>query len=601
MSAPLTEGPERAALVRLGAPMALGIVFIIAINVVDTYFVGQLGTNELAAMSFTFPVVTLVMSVAMGLGIGTTSAVSRAIGADDSAAARRLTTHALFLAILVVAVVSGIGVLTQRQLFLWLGAEEKVLPLLTEYMTIWYAGAVFLVVPIVGSGVMRAQGDEKTPMLIMMVSAISNLALDPLMIFGAGPIPRMELRGAALATVLARSVTLLMSLWVLGKRMKLIELHLPSPAELKTSFQEILSVGLPATLAGALTPIATAVMTGLVAEHGGAAVAAYGIGARLEGLLLIPPMAVASALTPFIGQNWGAHRPERVARALRTSRSFVLLWGLAAWLLLLLLGRTLAGLFSQSPQVIEVAGAYLAIVPLSYGAHGLVGIVSSAFNAVDRAVRATLLSAIRGLGLAIPLAWLGARFAQSEGVFAGIAASTVITALLCTWWSKDLFTVQPQLGARRPPPKSGEALVRLDAQMERSLDKLLDRTVDIEGVVVAARPINTLGFYSQGVELGHAHRTGHIDLHVPPPVHDALIAEGRAEHHRLHHDLSWITHRLNHERDVEEAVWLLQLCATIARFARSEDAQAAQLRAALDALDASDSLKDAVASALAHC
>ncbi|MEX1365216.1 MAG: MATE family efflux transporter, partial [Nannocystaceae bacterium] len=397
--AQLVEGPIGPILARLAVPMGLGIVFIIALNLADTYFVGQLGTDELAAMSFTFPVVTLVMSVVMGVGIGSTSALAREIGAGDEHAIRRLATHAIMLAFVIVVLVSGLGLLTQEATFRLLGAEPHILPLLSEYMTIWYLGAVFLVVPMIGMGSLRATGDTRTPMFIMMAAAIVNIALDPVFIFGAGFVPAMGLRGAAIATLIARSVTLVLALWVL-RREDLLDVHVPTWAELRRSWWSILSVGLPAAVTNALAPVATAVLTWLIAREGTEAIAAYGVGSRVEGLLLIAPMALGAALTPFIGQNWGGHHLDRVGRAIVLARNFVVAWGIGAWILLALGGSVVAEVFTDDPKVVELVHIYLWIVPLSYGASGLVSVASASFNAVDKAVRSTVLSALRSLGLA---------------------------------------------------------------------------------------------------------------------------------------------------------------------------------------------------------
>jgi putative MATE family efflux protein len=287
--ATLIEGDVRSALISLAVPMSLGIVFLIALNLVDTYYVGRLGTEELAAISFTFPVIMLVMSATMGLGVGTTSAIARAIGSGDTRKIRRLTTHALILGVLVVALLSGLGLLTQRMVFASLGAERHVLDLVLEYMTIWLLGAAFLVIPMLGSGAIRATGDAKTPMFIMLGAAIVNGLLDPVLIFGLGPIPAMGLRGAALATLGARLLTFIAALWVLGPRLKMLEWHLPKLAELADSWRSILSVGIPAALTNMLAPVATGVMTALIATRGSAAVAAWGVDSRLEGLVLTCP------------------------------------------------------------------------------------------------------------------------------------------------------------------------------------------------------------------------------------------------------------------------------------------------------------------------
>jgi len=556
--AELLTGPIGPAIARLAVPMALGIVFIIAIDLCDTYFVGLLGTHELAAMSFTFPVISLAVSVVMGISIGATSALSREIGAGDEQAVRRLSTHAMLLAVLIVLLVSGLGLLTQDYVFVLLGAEPELLPLLDAFMTIWYLGAVFLVVPMIGMGAIRATGDGSTPMYIMMVAAIVNVILAPMLIFGWGPVPRLELRGAATATVIARSITLVLSLWVL-RRKDLLDLHVPTAGELWRSWTRILSVGLPAAITNALAPVATAVMTWLVARHGTEAVAAYGVGSRVEGLLLIVPMALGAALTPFIGQNWGAHQEDRVARGIVVARNFAVAWGAGSWVVLALGGNHLADVFTDDPRVAEMVHTYLWIVPLSYGANGLVSVASAAFNAVDRAVRSTLLSALRSLGLAIPLAALGSAMLGLPGVFIGIALATVLTAGLAYLWIRDLTA----------PASRGQAAIEgVTPTVDLALKELVGQMRDLPDVDVHLTRQRALGFFVGKRELGHVHRRGQLDVAFPPEVRDQLVREGKVDHHRIVHDSCWVTHRLESVDDVAEAVWLLRLAHALHRLAK---------------------------------
>lgn len=557
--AELLTGPIGPAIRRLAVPMALGIVFILAIDLCDTYFVGLLGTAELAAMSFTFPVISLAVSTVMGISIGATSALSREIGAGDEQAVRRLATHAMLLAVLIVLLVSGLGLLTQDYVFVLLGASPELLPLLDAFMTIWYLGAVFLVVPMIGMGAIRATGDGSTPMYIMMTAAIVNVILAPIMIFGWGPVAGMGLRGAAIATVIARSITLVLSLVVL-RRKDLLDLHVPSAAELMRSWTRILSVGLPAAVTNALAPVATAVMTWLVARHGTEAVAAYGVGSRVEGLLLIVPMALGAALTPFIGQNFGAHKEDRVARGIVVSRNFAVAWGLGAWLVLALGGNRLADVFTDDPRVAEMVHTYLWIVPLSYAANGLVSVASAAFNAVDKAVRSTLLSALRSLGLAIPLAALGSAFFGLPGVFIGITTATVLTAALAYLWMRGLTA--PARSGGEPRLAGSSPAVAL------ALEELVGQMRDLPDVDVHLTRQRALGFYVGTRELGHVHHRGQLDLAFPPEVRDQLVREGKVDHHRIVHDACWVTHRLARVDDVAEAVWLLRLAHAIDRLAK---------------------------------
>lgn len=608
--ATLVQGDVKKALISLALPMTLGIVFIIAVNLVDTYFVGQLGTAELAAMSFTFPVVNLVMAAAMGLSIGVTSAVARALGADDQGAVKRLTTHAIILAALVVALISVVGVLTQEQVFTMLGAEPELIPLLTDYMTIWYAGAVFLVVPIVGNGVMRATGDARSPALIMMFAALANLILDPIFIFGFGPVPALGLRGAAFATLISRSFTLIFTLYILIARQRLLEWRWPQLSVLLKSWKTIMSVGLPAMVTNVLAPIAAATMTAIIALQGSAAVAGYGIGGRVEGLLLIAIFGLSSALTPFIGQNWGAHHPERVAEALRISGRFVLLWGTGVWLVLIGTGSYLARIFTDDPAVIDAARTYLWLVPLSYGAYGLVSVASSTFNAIDRAVRSTALSALRSLALAVPLAFLGGELYGLTGVFAGISIATGASGVVAYVWMRRAaasgMEAIPHAEAATAPASGdrdgdselrGRHLRRIPNIVESAVDDLLDRVGELTDISVRARPINTLGFYIGSYELGHIHRDGHLDVRLPPAIHDQVIAEGRAEHHRHHHDTCWMSVQVKEPSDSERAAWLLHLGQAFGRllYRRGEQAEI------LAELNPSDELRAAMLQSAELC
>ena len=223
----LIEGPVGKTLIRLTLPMMIGIVGMVAFNLVDTFFVGRLGTLELAAMSFTFPVVLVVSSLARGLGVGTSAVISRIIGEGDQQKVRRITTDALLLSLIIVIAFVIAGLFTIEPLFRLLGADDSILPLIKQYMSIWYLGMPFVVIPMVGNNAIRATGDTKTPSLIMVGAILVNLVLDPLFIFGPGPFPRWELAGAAFATATARAAAMVISLLVLGRREKMITVVLP--------------------------------------------------------------------------------------------------------------------------------------------------------------------------------------------------------------------------------------------------------------------------------------------------------------------------------------------------------------------------------------
>ena len=238
-------------LVRMTTPMVLGIISILVLGLVDAWFISRLGTAELAAIGFTFPVTFGITGLSLGLGIGTASLLSRTLGAGHHHQAQRLTTDALLLAVVIVAVVSVLGLATIEPLFRLLGADEalfpgshigvqeNVLPHITEYMTVRYLGALFLFLPMLGNAILRSTGDTRTPAVIMTTLAVLNGVLDPLLIFGIGPFPRLELQGAALANVIAFATVCVMSLLILWRREHLIELALPRLGEVVQNWKDL--------------------------------------------------------------------------------------------------------------------------------------------------------------------------------------------------------------------------------------------------------------------------------------------------------------------------------------------------------------------------
>ncbi|WP_237064476.1 MULTISPECIES: MATE family efflux transporter [Microbulbifer] len=430
----LLEGPVAGHLQRLALPMVWGILATMSFNVVDTYFVAQLGNAQLAAMSFTFPVVMVINAFAIGLGAGTSSAVARAYGAGDLERVRRLVTDAAMLAFLVALAISVVGLATIKPLFRLLGAEEAMLPLIADYMVPWYLGATFAVVPMVCLSALRAIGNSWVTGRIMVAVALFNLVLDPLLIFGLLGFPRLELQGAALSTVIARGVSFVAALYFLIRKEHLLAAPQLRPAALLQSWRTVLKVGLPAIATNVIIPMAGGVVVALVAVHGAEAVAGLGVALRIEPLALIVFYALSSVVGPFMGQNAGAGKVDRMRETVSVLARFCVGFGLLLAAVLYVAGEPLVRLFSDSGEVIAVAVAYLTLVPFSYAGYGFVMSANASFNGLGRPLPATLVSFLRVLGIYLPLAWVGNQVWGITGLFAATAASNLLLGALAWWW-----------------------------------------------------------------------------------------------------------------------------------------------------------------------
>lgn len=433
-AATLTEGPVRGHLVALTVPMIWGIAAMMSLNIVDTWFVAQLGERELAAMSFTFPVTFTLVSLGIGLMAGTASVISRVLGRGDMARVRRLTSDAAVLGTGLAVACSLLGLLTLDALFGALGAGPDLLPLIGDYMVTWYAGFVFFLVPMVGLGAVRATGDSRLQSRIMIAAALANLILDPLLIFGLAGFPRMELQGAALATVIARALSFALGYWALHFRKRLLTYAIPGAGEFLSSCRQILHVGLPAAGTNMIIPLATGVVVVILARYGNNAVAGFGAATRVEQIALVPYFAMSSMIGPFVGQNLGAGRRDRIAQALSLSGRFCVASGLIMAVVLAPAAPLIMRQFADHPDVVRAGLLYLWIVPVSFGMAGMVMVVNAAFNGLGQPLPGVAVSVTRMALLYVPLAWILSRWWGVAGIFAGAALANIVSGVLAWLW-----------------------------------------------------------------------------------------------------------------------------------------------------------------------
>lgn len=443
----LVQGPVAGHLVTMTVPMVWAVLAMMLFSATDTWFVAQLGAQPLAAMSFTFPVIMVMTGLGIGMMAGTSSVLARVVGAGDLGELRRIATDTLTLAVLISVILSIAGILSLDRLFTLLGASPQVLVLIRDYMLVWYAGYALMLVPMVVLGAVRATGDTKLQARLMMASAAINLILDPLLIFGWLGFPRLELQGAALASLVARLVTLIVGAMVI-RRLKLLGSPLAPPGTLWRSWKRIVHIAAPAAGTNIIIPVSAGIIVALLATFGDDAVAGFGAATRIEALTLVVFFAMSATIGPFVGQNLGAGKPHRILESLRVSAIFCLALGAAIAVLLGLFAPQLSQLFSDDAQVSNVTTAYLRIVPWSYGAAGIIMVVNAAFNGVGKPLPGVVISAGRTLLLYVPLAYAASRFYGVPGIFAAACFSDLLSGIIAYFWFRN------SCRARLAPPQS---------------------------------------------------------------------------------------------------------------------------------------------------
>ena len=433
----LTDGEVGRTLFLISAPMMMGVSSSILAQMVEIYFIGQLGTKEIAAVTFTFPLTMALSSIALGVSIGTSSVIARGVGQGGSEVARQIGTHALLLVAVLMTCLSFLGWLLVDSFFRGIGATPETLSLIRSYLNIVFVSFPFMTVMMVGGSVMRAHGNANIPGAIMTGAAVIQLILSPILIFGWLGAPRLELDGAAWAVGIARGTTCLIILFFVI-RYRLVERYL-NLSGMWRSCKQILQVGLPAMATQLIGPVSGGIITALLATHGESVVAGFGIASRIEAVSVMLLFALSGSIGPFVGQNWGAQRKDRVQQGIRTSYRFCLLWGLLIFGVLSLFGAQFAALVDDNAQAIVAAGIYLSIVPLSYGLWGVLMMSSASFNALGKPIPSTVLAFTRMFIIYVPLALLFNHWFGFKGIFFATALANITVGIVAYLWFRNAF------------------------------------------------------------------------------------------------------------------------------------------------------------------
>ena len=424
-----TQGAVHSHLIKLTGYMVLGFISIMTASLMETIYIGRVGTEELAAISFTFPLVMIMQAVSMGLSVGASSVVARIMGVGDTAKAKLLNTHCIVLVLSLTAVLGLLVYFNLERFFTLLGAENKVLDLTLDYMQIWLLGMPFFTITLVGMTLMRAMGDAVTPGYLMTIGSSLHIVIAPFFIFGLLGLPALGLKGAAVSFVMARMVSFLSYAYVMVIRDELLIFKM---AGFFSSCRDISHVGLPAVASNLIAPVSMGVITRLLAGHGAVVVAGFGVASRIESMIQMIIFALSMSLAPFVGQNWGAGYFQRVKLALRLANWFALSWGLFAYIVLLVTAEFLVTLINDDPGVIQSAVYYLIIVPLGMGFMGVMANANSSFNALGKPLPPLLISTLQMIVVYIPLALLGDYLWGYVGIF--IASATTVCLLGTISW-----------------------------------------------------------------------------------------------------------------------------------------------------------------------
>lgn len=405
-------------------PMVMGAASLLGFNLVDSIFIARLGTEPLAAQSFTFPLHFSIIGVQVGFGIAIAAIISRALGANEADRAQRQGALVLIGGGAFMALLTFMLWLLQDRAFALLGADAGMRAVIRPYWNIWVWAAWVGAVLYFGYSIFRAHGRTFFPGTMMMITSALNLVLDPLLIFGVGPFEGFGLEGAALATLIAFGTGALIVLPMVQSQGWLQRRHILREA--RATAGPFAHIAGPAMISQLMPPLAAMFATAIVARIGDNSVAAWGLASRVESFSIVLVLGLTMALPPWLGRCYGAGNWDEIRRLMRIAARGVVIWQLTLGLALAALSAPLAGLLVEDPAVREDLAVLLLCLPPSYALLGVCMLVVSASNALGWPLRAVLISVMRLFIWYLPLLWLGKEVGGLTGLAVGAGVGNLL-------------------------------------------------------------------------------------------------------------------------------------------------------------------------------
>ena len=426
----------------LSWPTVLAMAMHTSYNLVDIFWVGKVSATAIAAVSLAGVVFFIILAIGQTLGSGTVAMIARAYGARQYDKAQHVLGQSVLLTTIVALGFGVVGVTFSRQILVMLGGRTEVLELGTGYLRIVSVGFVFQLLTFSVNYAFRGAGDMRTPMLIMLVSTALNMVLDPLMILGLGPFPRMEVMGAGYATAIAKLVGLVFafSFFIVGKSGLKLRLREAWPLD-RAVARGLLSIGVPVGISYGLMALSGLAVFRLVARFGSQAIAALGIGVRILQIATLPVVGISIATTTLVGQNLGARRPERVQSAAFQSIGVCSAIMVGLGLLFFFNARLLMGVFTQHVDVIDTGTTYLGIASVYLLFMGLTMSMTGSFRGSGYTMP-PMFAALVKLALLVGLSYLLTETTRAgvTGIWWALFVSYAVeAAIIGIWFSKGTW------------------------------------------------------------------------------------------------------------------------------------------------------------------
>jgi putative MATE family efflux protein len=431
------EGPIGTALIRLAIPITLGNLLQTGYQLTDAFWVGRLGAAAVAAVSISFPVTFVVIALGAGLGIAGATLSAQYMGAGRQDMVNHVAAQTMMMVTITSAVLGAAGYVMAPHLLDLMGVAPDVYAGALGFMRVSFVGIIFVFAYGMFQALMRGVGETRTPLMIVSGTVLLNFLLDPLFIFGWGPLPPQGVMGAALATLATQGLAALLGIAIFLRGRHGIQLSWrdfrPDPVYIKRAF----FLGLPGSIELATRGLGPILLSFLVASFGTVTLAGYGVGSNILQFVTIPAWGVSQAVSTLVSQNMGARNLQRASRVafLGAGAGFVVL-SLVGMLAYVLAPALVAFFVPRAPEVIAEGARFIRIMCLAWGGIGVQLCVLSAFRASGNMLAAMVIALVSQFMLQFPLAYILSKHTtlQAQGIWWSFPITTIVVALVSLCW-----------------------------------------------------------------------------------------------------------------------------------------------------------------------
>ncbi|RBI60767.1 MATE family efflux transporter [halophilic archaeon] len=474
----LTAGGIAWPLFYLSLPIIITNLFQTAYNLADTFWLGQYSTTALAAISFAFPMVFLLIALALGLSVAGSVLVAQHVGAGEERQAEYAASQTVTYAVIASVVLGAVGYFVVDDFLAVLGAAPDIASLATGYMQVYSIGLVAVFGFMMFISLMRGYGDTITPMLVMFGSVVLNIILDPLLIFGFENNPLFGylgargletwflgltsytgsgIEGAAIATVFSRTLALAVGLGIMFRGNRGVQIRLRQMVPDLSFARRVFNIGVPASIEGTARALSINLLLFIIAAFPETIVAAYGIGTRVFSVIFLPAIALSQGIETMTGQNIGANEQDRVAETNHFG-SRVMMIGLTAFgVVVWLAAEPIAAVFTTESAVVEASATFLRYAAPTFGFIGVMRAYTGGFRGAGKTLIAAVISVAALGAVRLPVAWIGANTLGSTGLWIAFAASNVAGGIIAYLWFKRGTWRDGDLTETHGPPSTTEA------------------------------------------------------------------------------------------------------------------------------------------------